>query len=341
MNPSNTEDVLEVVDSYLVAAALGAALELGLFWLLREQALAAEDLSQRLGIPLNRCRYWLQLLAKTGLVEKVSGRYGASSTAQTAILDAYSQESWALLAQESRERFSAVLDLAVRIREPGSVWPAQGMTEPDYFDKIVQSPEWAGRFTRMLYELHGPLADELARHLDMEGVDHLVDLGGGSGVVSLALLRRYPDLSAVVLDTAHVCVAGREIAAENSMGDRIRYQPIDLLEDDLPTGFDAALECDVGLHSEGFLRQVRASLNQGGRLIIVDKFAPAEGVAPPSRVHWAFAGSLAGPDSAYPTVAETEEVLARAGYRLLGSHPLPQREAVRWSEGWTVIQAGK
>ena len=341
MNPSNTEDVLEVIDSYLVAAALGAALELGLFWLLREEALAAEDLSQRLGIPLNRCRYWLQLLAKTGLVEKVSGRYGASSTAQTAILDSYSQESWAVLAQESRERFPAVLDLALRIREPGSVWATLGMPEPDYFDKILQRPDWARRFTHLLYELHGPLADELAGHLEMDGVRRLLDLGGGSGVVSLALLRRYPDLSAVVLDTANVCVVGREIAAENSVGDRIWYQPIDLLEDELPAGFDAALLCDVGIYDEAFLRKIRSALHPGGRLVIVDKFAPADGIAPQSRVNWAFADSLANPGSTYDTVADIEEVLAGAGYRLLGSHPLSQREAVRWSEGWMVIQAGK
>ena len=125
------------------------------------------------------------------------------------------------------------------------------------------------------------------------------------------------------------------------MGDRITFQPVDLLEDELPTGFDVALECDVGLHSAELLGKVRSALNPEGRLIIVDKFAPAEGLAPPSRVHWAFASSLANPDSAYPTVPETEEVLARAGYRLLGSHPLPLREPMRWSEDWTVIEASR
>ncbi|MFC2031135.1 methyltransferase [Chloroflexota bacterium] len=341
MIPATTEDVLELIDAHLVSAALGTALELGLFWQLSDRQMDPDEIANELGIPSNRCRHWLQLLSKTGLIEQVSGRYRTSSTGQTAIMAAYSRESWALLASESRERFPAVLDLALRIREPGSVWAAQGRAEPDYYDNIVQRPDWARRFTHMLYEFHAPLADVLARHLDMDGMHRLMDLGGGSGVVSLAFLRRHPDLSAVVLDTANVCVAGREIAAENSMGDRISYQPVDLLEDDLPTGFDVALECDVGLHVAEFLGKVRSALNPGGRLIIVDKFAPAEGFAPPSRVHWAFAGSLANPDSAYATVAETEEVLARAGFRLLGNYPLPQRDPVRWSEDWTVIEAGK
>jgi 16S rRNA G1207 methylase RsmC len=68
---------------------------------------------------------------------------------------------------------------------------------------MAQSPERARRFTRMLGEIHRPLAAELAETLDMTGVRRLMDLGGGSGVVSLALLNRHPELTAVVVDIAN------------------------------------------------------------------------------------------------------------------------------------------
>lgn len=341
MNPSSTEDVLELIDSYTVTAALGAALELGLFWLLREQALAAEDLSQRLGIPLSRCRYWLQLLGSTGLIDESSGRYAPSRTARTAILGAYSRETWSLLAQESREQFPAVLDLALHVHQPGSTWAVQGLMRPDYYAQLVQDPERARRFTRMLYELHQPLADQLALFLDMRGVDRLMDLGGGSGVVSLALLRRHPHLTAMVLDTANVCAAGREIAAENPETGRIQYEPIDIVRDALPVGFDAVLECDVGVHNQALFSKTLSALNPDGRLIIVDQFAPVAGVAPPSRLNWAFADSLANPDSVYPTVKEIQDMLALAGYHQLSCRLLPRGDAMRWSEGWQVIEARK
>jgi tRNA1(Val) A37 N6-methylase TrmN6 len=64
----------------------------------------------------------------------------------------------------------------------------------------------------MLFEVHQPLArtvSELVGELrDMTRVQHLMDLGGGSGVVSMALLRKYPALRATVVDLENVCVAG-------------------------------------------------------------------------------------------------------------------------------------
>jgi 16S rRNA G1207 methylase RsmC len=76
-------------------------------------------------------------------------------------------------------------------------------------------------------------------YLDMTGVNRLLDLGGGSGVVSLALLRQHPHLTSTVVGIANGCSAGREIAQENSLSDRITYQAADFVHDELPGGYDA------------------------------------------------------------------------------------------------------
>lgn len=150
--------------------------------------------------------------------------------------------------------------------------------------------------------------------------------------MSLALLRRYPRLTAVVIDIANVCSAGQEIAQENSLSDRIDYHAADFLSEELPSGFDMVLECDVGVYSEVLLRKVRAALNPDGRLVIVDQFAPSEGVAPPPRLHWALLGSLIDPDSTLPTVAEIQTRLTQADFRLLSQGTL--------CGDWNVIEGG-
>ncbi|MHC4100283.1 MAG: methyltransferase, partial [Planctomycetota bacterium] len=256
MKPATPDDVFDLMDAHYTSAALGAAMELGLFWQLQKQPLDAAGVAGALGIPVNRCRYWLQILDKAGLLEQTPEGYAPSAAARVAILETYSRDTWAFLAQQTRVRLPAVRDLAVHIREPGSTWEAQGITPPNYFDEIVESPETARRFTRMLYEIHVPLADELAGLLDLDGVDRLMDLGGGSGVVSFALLRRYPGLSVTVVDIENVCAAGREIAQENSLEDRITYHPADFVRGVLPSGFDMALACDTGRYSEAVFRKV-------------------------------------------------------------------------------------
>jgi SAM-dependent methyltransferase len=359
---STTDDVFDLMDGYITSAALSAALELGLFWRIAEQPMDPSALSQALSIPVKRCQYWLQLLSSIGLLEPGPEGYTPSPAARSAILDVYSQDAWAFLARDARERFPAILDLALHLREPGSVCAAQGWTPPDYFALLAESPERARGFTRMLYELHLPLAEDLAGFLDMTGVDRLMDLGGGSGVMSLALLRRSPRLTAVVVDIPNVCTAARQLVREvvreagvqnarHAAGDgirnhppegRIAYHAADFLHDELPAGFDMVLECDVGDFSEGLFRKIHAALNPGGQLVIVDQFAPEEGLAPwnPPYPLWAFLGSLEDPDAGRPTAAEIEALLVRSGFRLLSAEPLPHREAPRWSEGWLVMQAG-
>jgi predicted TPR repeat methyltransferase len=343
MKPRTADDVFELMDSYVTSAAVNAAMEMGLFWLLAEQPLDAASVARALEIPANRCQYWLQLLCTTGLLERRPEGYAPSATAQTAILDACERDTWVLLAQDAQDRFPAIVDVASQMREPGSAWSAQGLVSPDYFSQMVKDADRARRFTRMLYEVHLPLAEALAETLDTSGVKRLLDLGGGSGVMSMALLRRNPDLSAVVVDIANVCSAGCEIAKEQSMETRLAYHAADFRQDKLPPGFEMILECDVGEFDEAMLQKIGAALEPGGRLVIVDHFAPEKGLAPDTDPHplWAFLGSLDKPDLSHPTVAETWTQLRQAGLRPLSEAVLPQRGTLRWTRDWVMIEAGK
>lgn len=341
MKPTTTDAVLDLMDAAFASAALGAALELGLFWWLEARPRDGQEVARALGIPPIRCQYWLQLLCDTGLLEQGPEGYRPSATARTAILGIYSQDSWALLAEEARERLGGLRDLAIHLGEPGSVWDVLGLTPPSYLTRMTESAERARRFTRMLYEIHGSLAEELADLLDLRGVERLMDLGGGSGVFSLALARRHPRLTAVVVDIANVCAAGREIAAENALEHRVTYHPADFLVDELPTGFDLVLECDVDVYGEALFRKVLAALRPGGRFVIIDQLAPAEGIAPPSRRHWAFEGSLRNPDFAFPTAAQIRDQLRSAGFRRVSESPPPSASeaSTRFRDGMVVIEA--
>jgi ubiquinone/menaquinone biosynthesis C-methylase UbiE len=326
-------DIYTCLQAYADSAALGAALELGLFWLLAEQPLDAPGVAQALRIPMNRCSYWLQLLEGMGLIDQTPQGYAPSSSAHAAILDVYSQESWAFLAQGEREQYPSVCDLALHIREPGPISTARGRTTLSYVQKLIDDPHRARQFTRMLYELHQPLATQLTELLDMTGVHRMLDLGGGSGVVSLALLERYPHLYPVVVDIGNVCIAGREIAMEHEAAGRITYDAADFVHEELPGGFDLVLKCDVFVDGEALFRKLWRGLNRGGRLVIVDHYAPAETVASPALLYWTFLDSLADPVVELTTADQVRSQLTQAAFHLLSENILPN--------GWLAIQAGK
>jgi hypothetical protein len=213
MKPETTEDILELMNGCIYAAVLGAAMELGVFWLLADKPLSVPELAQYLNIPLNRCHYWLQILCKLGLLEDRGEGYAPSAIAREAILNVQSQDTWAFQAREDRDLYLYVRDLALNISKPMSAWGASDLMPGDYFQHIEADPIYTARFTRKLYQIHRSFAEGLAKVLDLRGVKRLLDLGGGSGVVSFALLRKRDELTSVVVDVECVCQAGRVIAS--------------------------------------------------------------------------------------------------------------------------------
>ena len=238
MKPKSESDINQLLRAYLPAAALGTALELGLFWQLDDAPKSASDIAEQLDIPLTRCQHWLEYLLDLGLLVKTDNRFLPSPTAREAILESRSRNTWSILAAEARERLPVVQNLTDNIHEKGSVWAKLGLKSPDYAAKLYENPDHARQFTRMLYELHQDEAHELAGNLDLSDVQQMLDVGGGSGVMSHALLHRYPQLKVVVFDQANVCIAGREIAAEAGLEERITFLPGNFLKDELPDGFD-------------------------------------------------------------------------------------------------------
>ncbi len=117
----------------IFSAALGTAIELGLFWLLAKKPLQAAGVAEALNIPLNRCEHWLQILCRLGLLENNVEGYSPSSIARKAILNAQGQDTWAFQAREDRDGALFVRDLALNIGKPMSAWETQSLTPPDYF----------------------------------------------------------------------------------------------------------------------------------------------------------------------------------------------------------------
>jgi SAM-dependent methyltransferase len=306
------EDPRELLDRSLAAAALGAAFELGLFWLLDERPRPVAEIATALNVAVGRCRLWLQLLEEAGLVEQRGEAYRPSSAARHTILNRFSRETWAFLALEARERHSAVSDLAQKLRD--SRPPAGKPKETDYVAQMAASADRARRFTRMLYELHRPMAEALAARFELAKVARLLDLGGGSGVLSLALARRFPSLISVVVDIENVCSAGRQIAVQNGLDSRVTYHAADLTKEPLPDGFDYAVMCDVGLYNAALFGRIHAALVKGARFAVVDVFA-SDGLAPRSRLSWALARSLFDAQYEVPTAERVTALLTAAHFK--------------------------
>lgn len=254
---------------YIPSIALNTALDLGIFWQLSNEPQSADKIAQITNIPLHRSQTLLELLTKLGLLEKKNELYKVSPIAQKAILEGYSAETWAFFAKVAQDRYPLLINLTSNITYPDNLWNKHSIQPPDWFDQLVNNPKYAKQFTYGLYEHHLSFAQKFARRFDMSGIEIMMDIGGGSGVMSLELLRRHSHLKAVVIDIESVCIYGREIAAKTPVKNRISYEVLDFLRDELPKGFDLILQCDAGIHSKDFFNKLRRSLTESGCLVIV------------------------------------------------------------------------
>ncbi|MGC3966565.1 MAG: methyltransferase [Pirellulales bacterium] len=121
------------------------------------------------------------------------------------------------------------------------------------------------------------VAPALAANLSIVGARTLLDLGGGTGIYSIALVRQNPELRAVVFDRPEVLKVAAEMVAEYGVADRVQLQPGDMFVDPLPAGCDIVLLSNI-LHDwdvpecRTLVDRAAAALAPDGRLWIHDVF---------------------------------------------------------------------
>lgn len=135
----------------------------------------------------------------------------------------------------------------------------------------------ARHLTLMLAGRAKNIAPVLAQKVDLSRTKCLLDIGGGTGVYSIAFLQRYPQLKAIVFDRPAVLKVAGEFAAQHGVADRLQCVAGDMFADPLPAGCDCHLLSNV-LHDwdipecRQIVKQSAAALPSGGRLLIHDAF---------------------------------------------------------------------
>ncbi len=135
----------------------------------------------------------------------------------------------------------------------------------------------ARRLTLSLSGRAKNVAPHLANRLELADAAFLLDVGGGSGIYSYALLKKHPELRAIVMDGPEVLKVAEECATESDVRDRVEFMEGDMFRDPFPPGLDVVLLSNV-LHDwdvaecEVLVRKSADALKPGGQVLIHDVF---------------------------------------------------------------------
>lgn len=168
------------------------------------------------------------------------------------------------------------------------------------------------------------VAPVLAARAPLEVAGRLIDVGGGSGMYSIACLRRYPSLRAVVWDRAEVLKVAVDWAKDYGVADRLECRPGDMFTDPVPEG-DVVLLSNV-LHDwdvpecRRLVARCADALPAGGRLLIHDVFLNDAHDGPPAVALYSAALFMITEGRAYSAV-EYRQWLSEAGLMPAGIVP--------------------
>ena len=144
----------------------------------------------------------------------------------------------------------------------------------DGLKSAMEHSDLAEHFTLALSGRANNVAPVLAQAVSLKTATTLLDVGGGTGIYSIAFLRAHPRLKAIVLDRPEVLKTAQQFAADHGVSDRLELRAGDMFADDLPPA-DVILLSNV-LHDwnvpecRTLVQRCSSALRPGGRMIIHD-----------------------------------------------------------------------
>jgi hypothetical protein len=115
----------------------------------------------------------------------------------------------------------------------------------------------------------------LATNYDFSGHRKVLDVAGGTASFLVAVLKRYANLRGTLFELAGPCAVARQKLANLPEGSRIDVVEGDVFKDALPADHDALIVANTAHvfsvpHNVELMRKMRAGVQSGARLLLVD-----------------------------------------------------------------------
>jgi len=278
---NNADYIHQLARAFFRSRILLTAYELGVFTALGDGSKTSADVAAALGTDPRATDRLMNALAVLGLLRKEGGLF-ANAEAAARYLVAGKPEYMAGLGHTVNLWDSwSTLTEAVRAGTAVFERPDGGAGE-----------ERTRAFIAAMHYGGSARAERLVALLELDGVERVLDVGGGSGAYAMAFARARDGIAATVFDLPHVTPLTRRYVEEAGLSDRIDVAEGDAVADELPRGYDLVfmsqlLHSNSAAENEALIANGAASLNAGGRLVIQDFVVDDGRTGPPQAIIFA------------------------------------------------------
>ena len=325
---SDTRDVWEIYLSPTWLPALLVADELGILGSIADVPGSRDDLAARLGLNGRALGSVLALLASLGYLVPRAGRYHVTDVTRHHLLRSSPFDwggVWAQMRTASEAAGYHGAPLYARLREvlttpdpAGEIPEGGGDNNVDGWASGHLSPDAAASMAAYMHSHSAAAAVAVAQSGLFASAHRLLDVGGCSGVFSIALVERHPGLRCTVMDLPTVCALTPDYVKERGLEDRVDTYAADMFRDPWPQGYDAVFFSNIfhdwrPVTCLALARHAFAVLPAGGTINLHEMLLDDDGAGP--RTAAAFSVLMAaGTQGQQFTFAQLESLLTDAGF---------------------------
>ena len=240
-----------------------AACELGFFEVLASAPASVEELAARTGLTCRAARICADAMVAVGMLHREGDMYVNSKAAAAHLTPDSPTDLRPYIALLDRISYPAWVKLVDVLRHG----PEARVTNLD--------PELQQLFSEGVEAVNVAPAAALAATSHFSTCHRLLDVGGGTGSWSIALVRAHPNLTATVFELPQVVAIASQRIAKEGLSDRIEVVGGDVHAADLPTDHDCCLVSNL-IHyfsaeeNRRLLANIRRAVDPGVRLFIAD-----------------------------------------------------------------------
>jgi hypothetical protein len=227
---------LQIGFGYVASAALQVALHLDIADRLADGPQTVGDLARAAGVQEDGLYRVLRTLASVGIFEEQPPRTFATNAAADVLRKGETTLRNILYFLTDGIHFRTYGELlhSVQTGQPA----VEKVVGAPVFEYVAGDPAFAERFNNGMTSMSAAAVAAALKAYDFGGIDVLVDVAGGHGMVLTSILRTYPTMRGVLFDVDHVIAGAATLIARAGVTDRCQTVSGDFFTA-VPPGGDA------------------------------------------------------------------------------------------------------
>ena len=274
------KNIEDVINNMFIGQALLVSHSIGLFEALKSNP-KFEELQHTLLIERRPLQALLSICLSVGLAEFINGRYCLSKEAEMNLTpgnDNYYSDIFNLYIHNHDIFNFTTLKKAILEDKP------QVYDGKDVFEENKNNYALTKTFISSMHNKSRNSAKKFAQYINCEEHKIFLDIGGGSGIYTINLCKRYKNVEGIIFDMPIVCKIAQEFIEQENLTSSIKTNKGDLWEDTFPNA-------DIHFYSDIFhdwsydkcmllIKKSYKSLPKGGQIIINEKLFNDEKTGP-------------------------------------------------------------